>query len=730
MDVAPLPDCEDARLAALAQYELGGAEADPAFLHLVRLASRLFGVPSSYVSLIERERQVFFAKVGVEACETGRDASFCAHTVSMDDMLVVLDASLDPRFHDSPLVTGEPHIRFYAGMPLRTPSGFVLGSLCVTDVAPRGAFTPDDARNLADLADLVVDLLEMRRRDVARRISQSRFTSIAATSPDGIICADREGRVTVWNEAAVRLFGYSADEVAGRTLDLIVPEQVRGAGMTGLRWLTAVGARRLAGRTVDFPARHRDGTEFPIELSMSTWSEEGEVAFGFIARDVRERRANEDRLHRLAHHDPLTGLSNRTVLSARIGEEIAAGSPIAVLIVDLDGFKEVNDTVGHSAGDRLLQLTAARLLACARSGDTVARLGGDEFALVLTGVVDRAQADAVADRIVRAIADPFAIDDQTFTLGASVGIAISGVDADTVDDLLSCADLALYQAKAEGRNRHRSFTRDLKRTALDRRAGREDLRRAVERHEFFLVYQPQVRLSDGGLTGAEALLRWRHPERGVLPPAEFIGMLEASRYAAEVGGWVLGEACRQAALWRRTAPEFRMAVNLFGAQCRTGDLVSKVLTALASSGLPASGLELEITETIVLNHDDQQLGAFQALQDAGVGLAFDDYGTGYASLSQLRMFPITRLKIDRSFVRGVCHDRRDAAIVGAIVDLSRNFDLELTVEGVETEAQRRFLIHRGCGEAQGYLFAKPLSPSELEAQYAVGVATGAEARVA
>ena len=721
MRPAPILFAEDERIAALAEYDLINAPPAPAFAHIVELATRVFQVPTAFVSLLDRDRQVFHAKVGLDLCETNRDVAFCSHAIAQADALVVLDAALDPRFHDSPLVQGPPFIRFYAGIPLHSPSGHAVGTLCLADTKPRNAFSDADRATLQDLAKLALDRMELRRLEVAQLASQSRFEHIAATSPDGIICADATGHISFWNTAAERLFGHVAAEAIGQSIDLIVPERMRGGHGGGLHRVAHGGSPRLVGKTIDLPAQHKDGTEFPIELSLSMWQHEGQPAFGAIMRDVRERRANEEHLFRLAHLDPLTELPNRTVLRERLREITQAARSVAVLMLDLDGFKEVNDGHGHAAGDAVLKVVAERLLASIRCFDTVARWGGDEFAILLPDVGNPLLTAETAEAIIKAIAVPIVYDDQTLRLGVSIGIAIAPTHAEGTDELLSYADMALYQAKNEGRHCHRLFTPMLRQTAQRSRVCREELGRAVENSEFVLFYQPQVRLSDGALVGAEALLRWEHPSQGLLPPAAFLEVLDGSRYAAEVGDWVIRTACKQAVAWRETsAPTFRMGVNLCTAQFHRGNLAETVFATLRESQLPASALELEITENIILGHDAGLIETLRTLHSAGIGIAFDDYGTGYASLSLLKRFPLTRLKIDRSFVSGMIDSSQDDTIVRSILQLGHGFKLEVIAEGIETEAEHMRLRAKGCQEGQGYFFGKPMPAEVFAARFQLG----------
>ncbi|RYY43672.1 MAG: EAL domain-containing protein [Sphingomonadales bacterium] len=718
MRIAKIGPDEDARLAALYEFEALSGEVDPELDEVVGLASRLFDVPIALVSLVDRTEQVFAARVGLDVCGTSRDVSFCAHALGSDDILVVPDATQDPRFAGNPLVTGDPKIRFYAGVPLRAASGHVLGSFCIIDRKPRNGLSAQDRKSLRQLARLALDRLEIGRVHAAGRIGQSRFQNIAATSPDAIVCADHDGRITFWNRTAERLFGHAATDAIGRDLDIVVPEHMRGGHHGGLQRVAAGGLPKLVGKTIELEALRKDGTTIPIELSLSMWHEAGRASFGAIMRDITERRSHEDRLFHLAHHDALTGLPNRTVVFRRTAEAMAADEPIHLLLVDLDGFKSVNDTIGHRAGDLLLNEVAARLLNCVQGVDTVARLGGDEFAVLMSardpvasGPVDPG---FVAGGILAALAAPFRVDGQPIHITASIGIASTPDHAATPEELLSNADLAMYQAKREGRRCHRVFTEALRHDALRRRAYEGELRRALDREEFVLFYQPQVDLADGRLIGAEALVRWQHPERGLLVPAEFLRAVEEGLLAVELGQWVLETACAQAAHWRARGWRFRMGVNLFEAQFSSGGLAEQVRAVLDRSGLPPAALELEITENIILRHDETMRDALGALHAEGVAIAFDDFGTGFASLSMLKAYPLSRLKIDRSFVENIGTDPVDAVIVSAVAALGSGLGLDVIAEGIETQGQCDLLRASGCRSGQGYLFGRPMPAAAFE----------------
>ncbi|MDQ7990845.1 MAG: EAL domain-containing protein [Candidatus Dactylopiibacterium sp.] len=700
----------------MAEYQLLDTSGNEDFERLAKLAARLFDVPIALVTLVERDRQYFKAHVGIDICETTRDVSFCAHAITGDDILLVLDALKDARFSSNPHVIGPPFVRFYAGKPLVTPTGEKLGTVCIIDTEAHETFTEKDAQNLSDLAALVMDRLEIRRLHGLKTTNQARFDNIAATSPDAIICSNTRGGITFWNRSAEKLFGYSFAELENKSSTVIIPESWRHLYEIELERLHRGQQLAFVDQTLELSGLHKDGTEFPAEFSLSSWREGNTVSVGAIVRDITERRHHEERLFRLASLDPLTSLPNRGAWRDCLSEALAAEKPVTVMLLDLDSFKDVNDTLGHSAGDTVLQEVAARLKRAGEGAIKLARLGGDEFALLLPGN-DVRKAHGVAELLVASLSQPYEFAGQMIEIGASVGISLAPTHSNQSDELLSAADLALYRAKAEGRGRHEIFTPAFREVAVARRAFERELRLAFENGEFELFYQPQINSGTGQLTGAEALLRWQHPERGLLPPASFIDVLSQKPSAAAVGEWILRSACREAAQWQARIPDFRIGVNLFAAQLRSGRLLTAVQEVLAETGLPARSLELEIVENILLHNDPATLKLLHGLRELGVGLAFDDYGTGFASLSLLKRFPVSRLKIDRSFIRDVTTDPEDAAVVRAVIYLSQQFGLEVIAEGVETQEQREFLMQNRCAEMQGYLFSRPLPAAQFSAAF-------------
>jgi diguanylate cyclase (GGDEF)-like protein len=452
------------------------------------------------------------------------------------------------------------------------------------------------------------------------------------------------------------------------------------------------------------------------------WSRSKAGEITAVGQYVEERDDNEQRLRQMTQRDAMTGLLNRDMLQARLAQNARDGASGAMLMIDLDGFKYVNDTLGHTAGDQMLREIGRRMQRAAGTYDTAARLGGDEFALLLPGLADPAAAQAMAERLIAAISAPVTLDGQRINIGASVGIVIHPMHGEDAEQLYVNADLALYQAKAEGRHCARIYQPALRANTAGKVLRDTELGLALERGEFEMFYQPQVRLADGVLTGAEALLRWRHPQRGLLTPAGFLDALEGGRLSARVGAWAIETACRQAALWRTQGlPDFHIGVNLFGAQIRAGNLVEWVTEACDKAGLPFDALEIEITENVMLGHEDEIILPLQELRARGIGVAFDDYGTGFASLSMLTRYPVSRLKIDQSFTRAICDSAPEAAIVHAVLALARALHMEVTAEGVETEAQAAALARDGCDAGQGYYFGAPMTARQFGAAFGIGL---------
>ncbi|WEJ70297.1 EAL domain-containing protein [Pseudomonas sp. PSE14] len=712
---------ESERLSALSDYGFDDEALLPSLDPVVQIAVRMFGMPVAAVNMIGSDHVFFAAATGIGEVDMGRDVSFCAHAITQNEVMVVPDARTDERFHDNPLVTQPSGIRFYAGVPLLSVEGHALGALCIIDSQPHEDFSGDDRERLRELARMAADRLELRRIEVMSARTRPLFEEYAGSSPTPVVWFDCWGEIVAWNEAAADLYGYALDEGAGQAFELLLAERGRAAFRSLIN--RASDATSLDG--MDVPAEvtgvRQDGTELALGLTLFCWTEKGKLKFEAVLKDLTALHQEEEALRQLASVDVLTGLANRGRFY-RVTEDILVQSrPAAVLMIDLDGFKDVNDSLGHAVGDGILREVAARLERLASVGATVARIGGDEFAILEPNLISPEQAMRLAQAAITRIAEPIVIDAHEVRVAASCGVALAPLHAQEALELVGDADLALFKAKSSGRGHAFVFVPALKMEAAARHLYGMELHRAVANGEFLLYYQPQVSLRDGSLRGAEALIRWQHPQRGLLSPAAFLPSLEGGPLAAIVGAWILDEACARVAYWRRNGmPQIRIGVNLFGAQFRMGNLVSQVLDVLERHGLPADALELEITENIVLNHDDVVLNTLRTLRSHGVGLAFDDFGTGYASLSLLKTYPLSRIKIDRSFVIGMLESQQDLSVIRAILDMARSFDLETIAEGIETSAQRDRLRAEHCAEGQGYLFAKPMPANLFEQVFGIG----------
>ncbi|MDH4062541.1 MAG: EAL domain-containing protein, partial [Aquincola sp.] len=456
---------------------------------------------------------------------------------------------------------------------------------------------------------------------------------------------------------------------------------------------------------------HRDGTRIPVEFIVRTVVHGGETLRMTVIRDLRATEAARARIHHLAHHDALTGLFNRTAfmerLDALMGSGRAGDAQGALLFIDLDNFKRVNDSLGHVAGDVLLQTLAQRLTSLLRASDIVARFGGDEFMVLLPGAMPLDDVQEVANKLLAALASPVMLDGRSISVTPSLGIALYPQHAHTPADLLKNADAAMYLAKRHGRATHQVYDPELGRRALEALELEMQLTRAIERDEFVLHYQPQVHAADGRLAGCEALIRWRHPTRGLVEPDLFIPLAEEQRLILPIGQWVLREAAHAARRWRDAGRALPVSVNLSSLQFRDAAFADGVAAVLAEAGIPGSMLEVEITERMLMDDLEAVRGTLQRLKELGVRVAIDDFGTGYSSLGHLNQLPIDRIKIDRSFVRGLPEHTGNAAIARAIVTLAASLGRQVIAEGVETEAQRDFLVALGCQQLQGLLFGAP-----------------------
>src|SRR4051812_5110980 len=565
---------------------------------------------------------------------------------------------------------------------------------------------------IAALLFLVVRKLSQQHRASQQRVTleKQRLDTAVNNMTQGLLLFDSAQRLVICNQRYIEMYGLSAEVIKpGCSFhDVITHRKQTGSFNGDVDHYVRLVLRDVAQRNV-MVIETPDGRS--IQVVNEPLADGGWVA---THEDVTERQRAEQRITHLAHYDALTDLPNRTLFHEQLKRELphaAPGQQLAVLYIDIDEFKSVNDSLGHMIGDELLKSVAVSLRACVRETDFVARLGGDEFAIVQTAVTGAADVTALVHRIYDAIRAPYECLGHQVTTDASIGIALAPQDGVDLDQILKNADLAMYAAKAAGRRTHRFFEPDMDAQVRARRILEIDLRQAIADGGLEVYYQPCLDLQDNRITGCEALVRWRHPQRGMISPADFIPIAEETGLINQLGEWVLTTACTEAAKWPHN---IRLAVNVSPVQFKSGTLALKVIAALAASGLPASRLELEITEAVLIRDDDAALAVLHQLRDIGVRIALDDFGTGYSSLSYLQRFPFDKIKIDRCFVADLASPEGSSSIVEAVVNIAADRHMTTTAEGVETEAQREALRALGCSEMQGFLFSAPKPAADVK----------------
>jgi diguanylate cyclase (GGDEF)-like protein/PAS domain S-box-containing protein len=671
----------------------------------------------------ELGHRVVEASSGEAALEAVTTQAFAV--ILMDVQMPVIDGyetaqliRMRKEYEHTPIIFITANARDEAAIPAAYASGAV--DLIFAPIAPH--ILRAKVSVFVDLflksRDLKLSLNEVTLLGNQFRDSEARTRAVLENVADGIVTLTDDGVIESFNRAASTLFGYTEQEAIGQPFRILLAPEAR-RDFVGRRpdSLHLAALQPRAGRMREMIGCRKDGSAFAMELDFSNLPLDSRNIHVGCLRDVSQRRTYTERLEHAAQHDPLTELPNRVLFADRVAHAIRGasrkGEPLALLLMDLDGFKEVNDTFGHKHGDDLLRAVAGRLVACLRDGDTVARLGGDEFGILPLGPTTLAGAASIAWKLQQALEQPFVVGDSTLKVRASIGMALIPEHGDNIDDLLRRADLAMYEAKASEVG-YRLFTREQEEAPARRLELIVDLQRAVERGEFTLHYQPKIDLTTRKAIGVEALIRWNHPSGALLPPCEFMPEIEASELMLPVTEWVINEALRTLSGWRREGYDLTMAVNV-GARCLdhgTGflDTVDDLLTAW---GVQPEHLTLELTESAFI--DTALPGLLERLQHMAPRLSIDDFGTGYSSLTYLQRLPVTELKADRSFVSGVSSVEADAVIVRSIIDLAHNLGVTVVAEGVEDQATMTQLIEYGCDVAQGFHFGRPVPRLELTA---------------
>jgi diguanylate cyclase (GGDEF)-like protein/PAS domain S-box-containing protein len=725
-----IPFNEETRLSTLRSLNILDKPPEERIDRLTRLAQRVFDVPIALVTLVDSDRQWFKSSLGLDATETPRSISFCGHAILSDDVFVVPDAALDPRFTDNPLVTSAPHIRFYAGQPLKAKNGSKLGTLCVLDIKPRQP-SQTDLDFLIDLAGLVenelnlLDILETKDTDLSQ--AAERFRTVVDTLAEGVFLGDAEAKIIDCNPSAERIMGKTLAQMKG--LVSIAPElqtqREDGSLMPKEELPIAVVMRTgLPQPNVVVGYCKPDESVLWVQHNaqpLFVGSTGAPSGFVISITDITERKKSEELIWQQANFDTLTGLPNRRMFHDRLTQEIKkshrSGLPMALLLLDLDHFKAVNDALGHAQGDVLLVEVARRISGCVRETDTVARLGGDEFTVILSAMTDVNSVGRIAQNIIECLAEPFQLLHETVHVSASVGITLNTNDVQKADTLIKNADQAMYLAKNSGRSRFSYFTADLQEAAQTRLHMLSDLRNALAGNQLAVYYQPILEIATNKIYKAEALLRWQHPEHGMVSPMHFIPLAEESGLIHEIGNWVFHETTRELKRCRELfVPDFQISVNVSPVQFRQNriDHISSWLSHLRAIDLPAQNLNIEITEGLLMHAKINAAEKLRAFRDAGIEVALDDFGTGYSSLFHLKKFDINYIKIDQSFIHSLADDANHRALCEAMIVMAHKLGLKVIAEGVETKQQHDLLAAYDCDYAQGWLYSKALPAEQFE----------------
>lgn len=733
MPLYPTGPGETDRCATLRDLGILDTPSDDNFDAVAKLASLSLGAPVALVALIDEHREWFKAITGWQTREAPREVAFCNYTILQDDVLVVEDATLDPRFSQNPLVTGAPHIRSYAGVPIGLDDEQHLGTLCIIDTEPR-TFSKKDAELLKELGQVVSNLLrqfhqtkeqvklsdELARersagetREKQLRHKQNLLGYASELAAIGSWEYDPLRNKIVWGPETYQIFDIDphsdvdVDTIAGSFDD---------DGRKG--WKQALGHFLTSNTSLQFEGKicTRNGEKW-IRVLGKTEISAGVAFRSGLVQDITQERSSQERLNELATLDGLTGLANRLSLIQELQRLQASKVAFAFVLLDLDNFKTINDTFGHAAGDQCLKQVAEGLRSLPPDWRLYpARVAGDEFAIILPPEPDIPELNLCLDKICTALTFPVSIREQSVQVTVSMGVTMNKQDADTSpEELMAQADLALYHAKSAGRNRYQHFEARMKEEADRSCRIVGEIRQALQNQELRLFYQEKLRLADGSHAGYEALLRWCRPDGGVVTPEAFQPALHDPLLSGEIAAFVVNEALTQAATWMREGGRHSpISINVGHHQFRDLKFASTLIKELKRRGLPPSAIEIEVTEDVFLGRDvEAVLQTCRNFTRHGLRLSFDDFGTGFASLTHLLDFPVQAIKLDRSFVSRLLTEQRAAGFFEAVCDLAHSLSIEVVAEGIETEEQHEMLRALGCDYGQGYLFHRPSPPEDL-----------------
>ena len=725
-------EVELTRVKALRHYLILDTASDSVLDKITGIAAQLLEMPAALINMVDDACVWNKSRYRTHVKESQLYSELCASVVSQDKPYIIDDAKTDPRTKDHPLVQGPCGIGFYAGAQLRSHGGHKIGSLCVIDYQAR-SITHDQVRILQDLALLAMEHIELSvkqkdRQEILDIETQFRLTElqnqlILDSAAEGIHVIDLEGMIVVENAAASRLLGWPQGGLLGKNAHVTMHHHHEDKlfypkSECPILQTLIDGQPRQVSTEVFW---RKDGTFFPVEYSTNPLMDlDGNLCgVTVVFRDITDRKLNEAKIQRLAYFDPLTDLPNRTLFVDRLGQEIKKAhrdkAQVVLMFIDLDHFKEINDSLGHDVGDLLLIEAAKRLISCVRHSDTVARLGGDEFTIILGNISQEGSEEIVAQNILNVLSQPFKINQETIYLSSSIGITIYPDNALTTDQLLKNADQAMYAAKKAGRNRYQYFQAEMQIESQTRLHLITDLHNAVEKEQFFLVYQPIIELATGQVKKAEALIRWQHPTKGMISPAQFIPVAEKTGLIVRLGQWIFEEAVKQVKTLECLGIEnFQISINKSPVQfTEFKGTHQHWFEHLLDNGLTGENVCIEITEGLLLDATNEVTDKLVAFMDAGMQVALDDFGTGYSSLAYLKKFSIDYIKIDQSFVKNLTAEADDYALCEAIIVMAHKLNIKVIAEGVETKLQHDLLLNAGCDYAQGYYLSKPMNDGDF-----------------